>query len=371
MKLLTPLLCCALVACAARAQAPQEPPSQSLPQSARAVAAPHVGNGITDVPGIRVGHHTLAERPTGCTVVIADGEGAVPGLAQRGGAPGTRETSLMDPANAVERIHAVTLSGGSTFGLDAAQGVMRYLEEKGVGVRFGGAVIPLVPAAIIFDLRVGDGRIRPTADCGYRAASAATTGPVAEGNVGAGRGATVGKLGGSGRTPMKGGVGTASIRLPDGLVVGAIVVVNAVGDVVDPVTGRIVAGTRNADGTLADARAILRAGASLNGPAPGEATTIAVVATNARLTKAQMQRVAMMADDGLARAIYPVHTMSDGDTMFALGTGQWDGAADVSRVGALAADVVAEAVVRAVARADSLAGFASARQVGTVPPRMK
>ena len=358
MRALIPLIAAGLLACSAAAQSPQSKPANG-------------SKGITDVPGIRVGHFTLAERPTGCTVILADSSGAVPGISQRGGAPGTRETSLLDPANAVERIHAITLSGGSTFGLDAAQGVMRYLEERGVGVRFGGAVIPLVPAAIIFDLRVGDGRIRPAADCGYRAAAAATADAVREGNVGAGRGATVGKLGGSNRSAMKGGVGTASIRTADGLVVGALVVVNAVGDVIDPTTGRVVAGTRNADGTLADARTLLRSGATISGPAPGENTTIGVVATNARLTKAQMQRIAMMADDGLARAINPVHTMSDGDTMFSLATGQWDGPADVSRIGALAAEVVAEAIVRAVARADSLAGFASAKQTGTVPPRMR
>jgi L-aminopeptidase/D-esterase-like protein len=359
MRALTPLISSVVLACSAVAQSPQATP------------AANGSKGITDVPGIRVGHFTLAERPTGCTVILADSNGAVPGISQRGGAPGTRETSLLDPANAVQRVHAITLSGGSSFGLDAAQGVVRYLEERGIGVRFGGSIIPIVPAAIIFDLRIGDGRIRPTADCGYRAAAAATTAAVREGNVGAGRGATVGKLGGTDRSAMKGGVGSASIRTPDGLVVGALVVVNAVGDVIDPTTGRVVAGTRNADGTLADARSLLRGGATIAGPAPGESTTIGVVATNARLTKQQMERVAMMADDGLARAINPVHTMSDGDTMFSLSTGQWDGPADVSRIGALAAEVVAEAIVRAVASADSLAGFASARQTGTVPPRMK
>jgi L-aminopeptidase/D-esterase-like protein len=354
------LVCCAALANTAASQSLRP----ASPASGQA-------KGITDVPGIRVGHFTLAERPTGCTVILADGNGAVPGLAQRGGAPGTRETALLDPANAVQRVHAIVLSGGSSFGLDAAQGVVKYLEERDVGVRFGGAIIPIVPAAIIFDLRFGNPKVRPTADCGYRAAGSATADKVREGNVGAGAGATVGKLGGSNRSPMKGGVGSASIRMADGLVVGAIVVVNAVGDVIDPATGRVVAGTRNADGTLADARALLRDGAAIAGPAPGENTTIGVVATNARLSKAQMQRVALMADDGLARAIYPAHTMSDGDTMFSLSTGQWDGAADVSRIGALAAEVVAEAIVRAVAQADSLGGFASARQTGTVPARMK
>ena len=353
------LLICAAITTVANAQAP-------------ALRADSAARGLTDVPGILVGHHTLAERPTGCTVILAEGNGAVPGISQRGGAPGTRETSLIDPMNAVERIHGISFAGGSTFGLDAAQGVMKYLEEKEVGVRFGGAIIPLVPAAIIFDLRFGgSAKIRPTADCGYRAASVASADRVREGNVGAGTGATVGKMGGTGRTPMKGGVGTASIRMPDGLVVAALVVVNAVGDVIDPASGQIVAGTRNADGTFADVRALLRGGSVISGPPPGENTTIGVVATNARLTKAQMQRVAHMADDGLARAVYPAHTMSDGDTMFGLATGRWEGQADVSRIGALAADVVAEAIVRAVARADSLGGLVSAKQTRSIPARLK
>ena len=359
MRILTTVICSVTMAACAVAQSPP------------ATGADRASNGITDVPGIRVGHVTLTERPTGCTVILADTNGAVAGISQRGGAPGTRETDLLDPANAVQRVYAITLSGGSLFGLDAAQGVVRYLEEHRIGLRFAGSVVPIVPAAAIFDLRFGDGRIRPTADCGYRAAAAASSGPVREGNVGAGRGATVGKLGGSNRSAMKGGVGTASIRTPDGLVVGALVVVNAVGDVIDPATGRVVAGSRNADGTLADTRSLLRGGATVSGPPPGESTTLGVVATNARLSKVEMKRVAMMADDGLARAIYPVHTMSDGDTMFSLATGQWDGPADVSRIGALAAEVVAEAIVRAVARADSLGGFASAKQTGTVPARMK
>jgi len=340
----------------------------TYPAGAQSIPA----KGITDVPGIRVGQLSLAERPTGCTVVLADGDGAVAGVSQRGGAPGTRDTDLLNPANAVERINAVSLAGGSTFGLDVAQGVMKYLEEQGTGLRFGGATIPIVPAAIIFDLPFGGKpAIRPTADCGYRAAAAARADAVREGNVGAGTGATVGKMGGRGRSAMKGGVGSASIRLPDGLVVGAIVVVNAVGDVVDPATGRLVAGTRNADGSLADVRTLLRSGATLSGPSAGENTTIGVVATNARLTKAQMERVAIMADDGLARAIVPSHTPNDGDTIFALATGRWDGTADVTRIGALAADVMAEAIVRAVARADSLGGLASARQMGTIPDRIR
>ena len=326
--------------------------------------------GLTEVEGLRVGHHTLAERPTGCTVILVDGA-ATGGVSQRGGAPGTRETDLLDPGNLVEIVNAVVLSGGSAFGLDAAQGVVRYLDERGVGYKTNAGVVPIVPAAILFDLGFGgDPKIRPTADCGYRAAVAATDGPVAEGNVGAGAGATVGKMGG-GRMPMKAGIGTAAIRLPNGMVVAALAAVNAVGDIVDPETGRTVAGIRNADGTLADVRRLLRSGALGDAPRPAENTTIAVVATNARLTKAQANRMALMADDGLARAIVPSHTIGDGDTVFALATGRWTGEANVSLIGALAADVVADAIVRAATEATSLGGLPAARDLGTVPARFK
>jgi L-aminopeptidase/D-esterase-like protein len=329
--------------------------------------------GLTAVPRIKVGHFTLPERPTGCTVVLVDGEGAVGGVSQRGGAPGTRETDLLDPQNMVDKVNAVVLAGGSAFGLAAADGVMRYLEERGVGWKVGAAgVVPIVPAAILFDLGFGgDAKIRPTADCGHRAAAAATSGPVAEGNVGAGAGATVGKMAGPGRA-MKGGIGTASITLPNGLSVGAIVAVNAVGDIVDPVSGQLVAGLRTADGkALADASALLRSGAiGATTPRAGGNTTIAVVATNARLSKADVNRVAAMADDAFARAIRPSHTTSDGDTVFALATGQW-GPAGATQVGALAADVLAEAIVRAVVQARTLAGVPAARDLGTVPARFR
>lgn len=342
--------------------------------------APRADKGITAVPGIRVGQFTLTARPTGCTVVLADGDGAVGGVSQRGGAPGTRETDLLDPANLVDRVNAVVLAGGSAFGLDAAQGVVKFLDEHHVGYKTAAGVVPIVPAAILFDLGFGgSATIRPTADCGYRAAAAATDGPVAEGNVGAGAGATVGKIGGivavpgapSGRrTPMKSGLGSASIVRPDGLVIGAIVAVNAVGDVIDPRTGQVVAGVRNPDGTLADARTVLRSGRPA--PArPGENTTIAVVATNAKLTKAQASRMALMADDGLARAINPSHTMGDGDTVFALATGRWPGQPDVTVVGALAADTLSEAIVRAAALARRAGGLPAARDLGTVPARLK
>jgi L-aminopeptidase/D-esterase-like protein len=320
--------------------------------------------GITAVDGIKVGSVTLAERPTGCTVILVDGEGAVGGVAQRGGAPGTRETDLLDPSNRVDRVNAVVLSGGSAFGLEAATGTVRWLEEHNLGWDVRIAKVPIVPAAILFDLPVGGNpKIRPTADCGYRAAAAATADPVKEGSVGAGAGATVGKSGGPGGRAMKGGLGSYAIALPNGLVVGAIVAVNAVGDIIDPDTGRIVAGVRNADDTFADARTLLRRG----GPAPparaGENTTIGLVATNARLSKADAHRMALMADDGFARAIFPSHTTGDGDTVFSLATGRWTGEANISQIGALAADVMARAIVRAATEATSLPNLPAARDL--------
>ncbi|HYE88197.1 MAG TPA: P1 family peptidase [Vicinamibacterales bacterium] len=322
---------------------------------------------ITAVTGIKVGHHTLTDRPTGCTVILVDGDGAAGGVSQRGGAPGTRETDLLDPSNMVDRVNAVVLSGGSAFGLDAATGTVRWLEEHNIGWPTGSGKVPIVPSAILFDLGVGaNPKIRPTADCGYRAAAAATSAPAVEGSIGAGAGATVGKTGGPGRS-MKAGVGSYSITLANGLTVGAIVAVNAVGDIIDPDTGRVVAGVRNPDDTLADARRILRGGQPAQAPRPGENTTIGLVATNARLTKTQAQRVALMADDGLARAIFPAHTMGDGDTVFALATGHWTGEVNVTQIGALAADVMARAIVRAATEATSLPNYPSARDLKKTP----
>ena len=317
--------------------------------------------GLTDVPGVKVGHHTLGARPTGCTVVLTEA-GAAAGVDVRGSAPGTRETDLLAPLNIVQQVHAVVLAGGSAFGLDAATGVMRYLEERGVGFETRVARVPIVPAAILFDLGVGgDPRIRPDADCGYRAARAASTDAVEEGSVGAGAGATVGKWNGSGA--MRGGIGSASITLPDGLVVAALVAVNAVGDVIDPVTGQVVAGARTADGRgLIDARRALRAGSPLRGR-PGQNTTIGIVATSARLDKVQATKVAQMAHDGLARTIVPAHTTADGDAVFALATGVGTASVDVTTIGALAAEVMADAVVRAVRRATSLPGYPAARDL--------
>jgi len=317
--------------------------------------------GLTEVPGIKVGHHTLAERPTGCTVVLTEG-GAVAGVDVRGSAPGTRETELLKPVNTVQQVHAIVLSGGSAFGLGVADGVMKYLEERNVGFDVRVARVPIVPAAVLLDLAIGGNpKIRPGADCGYRAAGVASDGKVAEGNVGAGAGATVGKSGGGGA--MKAGIGTASLTTPDGLIVAALVAVNAFGDVIDPGTGRVIAGVRTPDGKgLADARKLLRSGQLRRGN-PGENTTIGVVATNARLDKAQATKMAQMAHDGLARAISPVHTPADGDTIFALATGVRAGAADVGTIGALAAEMVAEAVVRAAREATGIPGYPAARDL--------
>lgn len=311
---------------------------------------------LTAVPGVTVGHHNLIERPTGCTVILTEA-GAVAGVDVRGGAPGTRETALLDPTNVVQEVHGIVLAGGSAFGLDSATGVMRFLDERNVGFKARGINVPIVPAVVLIDLWVGDNpKIRPTADCGYRAAQAATGAPVPEGNVGAGAGATIGKIAGLNRG-MKGGLGSAAVIMPDGLIVSAIVAVNALGDVIDPATGKVIAGVRTADGAgLADARVLLRNGSTLRAFA-GENSTIGVVATNATLNKTQATKIAQMAHDGFARAIVPVHTLADGDTIFALATGSKDGAADVSQIGALAADVMAEAILRAVRAAASIPGY--------------
>jgi L-aminopeptidase/D-esterase-like protein len=319
-------------------------------------------SGLTAIEGIKVGHHTLTERPTGCTVILAEA-GAVAGVDVRGASPGTRETDLLDPINTIEKVHAVVLSGGSAFGLDSASGVVRYLEENEIGYDLGFVKVPIVPAAILFDLGVGGKpQIRPGADCGYKAAAAASNGPVKEGNVGAGAGATVGKLGPHDRA-MKAGVGTAAVSLPSGLMVAGLFAVNAAGDVIDPSTGRVVAGLRTADGkSLADVRKLLRSGASLQ-PATGQHTTIGVVATNARLSKAQINKVAQMAHDGLARAVSPAHTPGDGDTIFALATGVWEGEASLTVIGALAAEVTADAIVRGALAAEGIPGYPSARDL--------
>jgi L-aminopeptidase/D-esterase-like protein len=311
------------------------------------------GGSITDVPGLKVGQHTLSERPTGCTVVICE-NGATAGVDVRGSAPGTRETDLLSPTNTIEHVQAILLSGGSAYGLAAATGVVRWLEEHNLGYKIGGGVVPIVPAAILFDLGVGDFKVRPAEDAGYKACLAATTGPVQEGNVGAGAGATVGKIFGP-RFAMKSGLGTASVKVGDtGIVVGALVAVNAVGDVIDPRTGTIVAGARaehgkgyrdSMDAILKGYQVVAERGAN---------TTIGIVATNASFTKTQMTKIAQMAHDGLARAINPVHTARDGDTIFSMSTGTAKAKADVTAIGAIAATVMARAIVRAAMQATSL-----------------
>ena len=336
--------------------------SAMLAASVRPQPAAVSKHGITAIPGLKVGHHTLAERPTGCTVILAEA-GATAGVDVRGQAPGTRETDLLAPGNLVEKVHAIFLTGGSAHGLAVGDGIMRFLEERKIGFAFGGAYVPIVPGAVLFDLPVGGKPlVRPGADCGYEAARAAAGGAVAEGNVGAGAGATVGKFGGVGR-PMKGGIGTASIELPGGLILAALVAVNAAGDVIDPATGQVVAGARTADGRgFVDLRAALRAGA-FAAPRRGENTTLAVVATNAALTDAQAGRLASMAQAGLARAISPVHTMVDGDVVFALATGSLSAPQDLSVIGALGAEAVADAVLRAVRAAASIPGYPAVRDL--------
>ncbi|MDX1382570.1 MAG: P1 family peptidase [Thermoanaerobaculia bacterium] len=314
--------------------------------------------GLTAVPGIRVGHHTLEARPTGCTVVLAEG-GAVAAVDVRGPAPATRETDLLDPSRTIRQAHAIVLSGGSAFGLDTASGVMRFLEERGVGFDTGVAKVPIVPAAALFDLAVGSRPdVRPDADCGYRAAAAATSAPPAEGSVGAGAGATVGKLRGAARA-MKGGLGTVALRAGDGLVVAALVAVNAVGDVVDPADGSLLAGVRSADGTRVEGARDALVGAPASA---GQNTTIGVIATNAALTQAEAKQVAATAHDGLARAVRPAHTPMDGDALFVLATGDHEVAGPLA-VGEMAAEAVARAIVRAVRQATSVPGYPALRDL--------
>ena len=306
---------------------------------------------ITDVDGILVGHYTDTRRPTGCTVVLCE-QGATTSVDVRGSGPGTRETDLLDPVNHVERAHAIVLAGGSAFGLDAATGVMRYLEERGIGYDTPFARIPIVPAAILFDLRLGDPGIRPDADSGYQACLNARSGPVQEGSVGAGTGATIGKL--QPGLPMKGGIGTASIRLEQGVVVGAIVAVNCVGNVTDPANGQIVAGARS---PLGEGFVSVMEWCRTGIPAETSNTTIGVIATNASLTKTQLKKIAQMGHDGMARAINPVHTPWDGDTLFAMATSRSGISVDLGRLGATAAEVVSEAILRAVRRARAIPGY--------------
>ncbi|HUO33396.1 MAG TPA: P1 family peptidase [Candidatus Acidoferrum sp.] len=345
---------------AARGESPSvQSSSAASEQEGRKVGA------LTDVVGLKVGHFTDSRRPTGCTVVLCE-EGAVAGVDVRGGAPGTRETDLLNPVNTVQQIYGLVLSGGSAFGLDAASGVMRYLDEKGIGFPIGQAIhVPIVPAAVLFDLEVGDWKIRPTAESGYEACKNASSGPIAEGNVGAGAGATVGKMFGS-KFAMKSGLGTTSIRAGSGgVIVAAMVAANGVGDVYDPSNGAILVGARSEDGKgFRNAMKQIREGYAVSMASMGKNTTLGVVATNAILTKAEMTKVAQMAQDGLARTINPVHTPFDGDTVFALSTGTLDARVQVGAIGALAAEAVSEAVVRAVVQATGIPGYPSYRDLG-------
>jgi L-aminopeptidase/D-esterase-like protein len=307
---------------------------------------------ITDVAGIEVGHFTDTRRPTGCTVVIAR-EGAVGGVDVRGAAPGTRETDLLAPTTLVDRVHGILLAGGSAWGLDAATGVVQWLEQQGVGFPVGTARLPLVPGAVLFDLMVGDASIRPDAAAGYRACELASTKAPAEGNVGAGTGAAIGKVFGIERA-MKGGIGTASVTV-EGITVGALIACNALGDVIDPDTGEVIAGARTRNGkSLVDTRRALLRGEPPKPLLAGTNTTIGVIATDAVITKVQASRLATMGHDGLARSINPVHTMSDGDTLFVLGTGRAGKSLGMMVLGTMAAEAVAIAVARAARAAQGI-----------------
>lgn len=318
----------------------------------------HSGH-IAQVQGISVGHFTDTRRPTGCSVVLCP-EGAVAGVDVRGAAPGTRETDLLHPSNLVQQVHGVMLSGGSAWGLDAATGAVRWLEEQGAGLDIGVGRIPLVPAAVLFDVKLGDMRIRPDAAAGYAACQAASHAHPAEGSVGAGAGTVIGKIFGWHRA-MKAGIGTASFSV-HGVTVGALVACNALGDVFNPYTGALIAGARTADGQqLLNARDALLRGEEPLPILAGSNTTIGVVATDAILTKAQAHRLAVTAHDGLARAINPVHTMSDGDTLFALATGQSGKTLGMMTLSTLAAEAVAVATARAVLLAQSVEVAGEAR----------
>ncbi len=330
------------------------------------MSAPLRGH-LCDVAGLRLGHWTDTRRPTGCSVILCP-QGVTAGVDVRGAAPGTRETDLLRPENTVQQVHALLLSGGSAFGLDAASGVMRWLRERRHGLRVGPACVPIVPAAVLFDLWLGDPAITPDASAGYaaceaacEAASLASPPDADRGSVGAGAGATVGKLLGP-QWAMKSGLGMASLRV-GGTTLSALAVVNAVGDVLDPATGALVAGARGPDGRLRNTARALLAGEAPIRPLAGGATTLAVVATDARLDKAQATKLAQMAHDGLARSIHPVHQPSDGDLVFSLATGD-TGPADLGLLGVMAVEALAAAVLDAVRSARGLPGLPAAGELG-------
>lgn len=319
-----------------------------------------IQNTLTDIPGLLVGHAHDLEGITGCTVVLCSKD-AVAGVDQRGGAPGTRETDLLRPLHRVERVNAVLLTGGSAYGLDAAAGVMRYLEEQGIGFDVSVAVVPIVPAAVIFDLAIGSAAARPDGEMGYQACLNTSASPVEQGCVGAGTGATLGKILGMAQA-VKSGLGSATVDIGAGLLVSALVVVNPLGDVINPQTGQILAGARGmgeasgTPGNFADTLQMMKnmAGMQLASSASRSNTVIGVVATNARLSKEQANKVAQMAHNGIARTVRPAHTMYDGDTIFALSAGDLPG--DENLIGACAAEAVADAVINAVKSAVSMGG---------------
>ena len=308
--------------------------------------------GLTDIPGVRVGHISDFEAITGCTAILVEG-GAVAGVDIRGSATGSQELDALSPLHITPHIHGICLAGGSAFGLEAASGVRNYLEEHGTGFAFGGARVPIVPAAILFDLGIGKPAVRPTREMGYAAAKAATTDAVVEGSVGAGTGATVGKLRGLAQS-MKGGIGSFTVKLGSNVLVSALVATNAYGDVIDPKTARVVAGARKSKESrdFIDMTEAIRSGARLSQSAAN--TTLGVVATNARLTKAQATRLAALAQHGMVRTISPVHTLGDGDLVFAMSVGSET--ADFVSLGVAAADALGEAILRSVRQAKSLGG---------------
>ncbi len=323
------------------------------------VAGP--GNCITDVSGVRVGHHTDPDAGTGCTVVLCE-DGAMGGVSVMGAFPGSREIAMLSPTSVDSVVHAILLTGGSIFGLDAASGIVRYLESRCKGYLAGGIYVPRVPGAVIFDLGVD--QVRPTAEDGFAASKSALDSASVEGTIGAGTGATVGKLTGL-KQAMKGGFGTASVDLGDGVMVGAAVVTNSIGGVFDPSDGRLLAGPRDGDNAIIDSLELIVSDAySPPSWAAGTNTTIGVVATNARITTEQVSRLATVGHDGIALAVRPTHMQYDGDTLFAIGTGTTETPVDLTRLGAAVVHCVARAAVSSVLAATGLAGIPSANEVG-------
>lgn len=312
-------------------------------------------NNILDVKGLKVGQAQDNEALTGCTVVICE-EGATCGVDVRGSAPGTRETDLLDPINMVQKVHAVVLSGGSAFGLESTCGVSKYLEEKNIGFDSGVCKVPIVTGAVLFDLVVGDYKVRPDKEMGYKACLQASETELKQGNYGAGCGATVGKIKGP-EYLMKGGIGSHSIKLDNGIVVAALIAVNAFGDIYED--GKVIAGVLNDDKTqLLNTYEIMKKG-FIKGGFSINNTTIGIVATNANLTKAQCKKISQMAHDGYAKSIFPIHTPHDGDTIFTMATGEIDVDNDVTLLGSLATEVVQESIIKAIKNAQSVKNIIS------------